>query len=686
MPRTWHVAQRSPAASDTNSGSATKPFRSIAPAAAQARPGDTVLVHPGIYRERVMPARGGEPGQPITYAAAIRHQAVICGSDVFTGAWKAVSGAPRLFRAEMKRFIGKRFNPFATNLQRRDGQCLGQVIVDGVVLVERINGTEVERLAGSWRALDGGAAILVHLPEHLTRPQDALVELTVRQRVFSPVTRGLSHIVVRGFTLQHAANNYCTGFWENEFPQMGLIGCRSGHHWEIDGNLIRHAKTFALDIGFEGPNDHDGLNQPPGLNPGYHLIHNNHITSNGCGAILGCVSPGCRILHNVIDNNEVLGTSADESAGIKLHFCYDTLIEGNLIKGNDCPGIWVDNNWRGARITRNVIIDNAGAGIFCELGDGPLLIDNNVIAYTRGTMAMAGDGIYAHDASGVTVAHNLLWFNSNFALWTHVGSDRQVNFFRVGTSTPPPSRGDKLPGLDTLWPAHLHIHHPHLTWEDRPAESSRWTVVNNLVFGNSRGTFSLPPEQPLSSGIVCNHNVVSSGYDLVISETWGSPLDQPLFMCNTNKERVALSELAKRLVDALPSGQRPDPVKWQRLPVLQLAQWQALTGHDRQSRIPIVLRPRLALGELVVEFIIDDAARAVACARVSGVDRDWSGAAYGRKPLAGPFQDLQVCAELSATKTNYHSPHRGPYEKLRTPSHINTIPLWPIARQGTARV
>ena len=46
------------------------PLRSIAEAAGLARPGDTVLIHPGTYREVVDLRRSGRPGAPITLAAA----------------------------------------------------------------------------------------------------------------------------------------------------------------------------------------------------------------------------------------------------------------------------------------------------------------------------------------------------------------------------------------------------------------------------------------------------------------------------------------------------------------------------------------------------------------------------------------------------------------------------------------
>jgi hypothetical protein len=46
---------------DRGEGSEAKPLRTIQRAAEMAQPGDTVLVAPGIYRERIAPPRGGHP-------------------------------------------------------------------------------------------------------------------------------------------------------------------------------------------------------------------------------------------------------------------------------------------------------------------------------------------------------------------------------------------------------------------------------------------------------------------------------------------------------------------------------------------------------------------------------------------------------------------------------------------------
>src|SRR5215212_11274914 len=95
---TYFVAQDGRAA-DANPGSEEKPFKTIARAAELAQPGDSVVVQPGIYRERVTPARGGEAGKPITYRAATPHSVVVRGSEVFRPEWKTTADAGVFFGA-----------------------------------------------------------------------------------------------------------------------------------------------------------------------------------------------------------------------------------------------------------------------------------------------------------------------------------------------------------------------------------------------------------------------------------------------------------------------------------------------------------------------------------------------------------------------------------------------------------
>jgi hypothetical protein len=95
----YHVAQRSPAAQDTNSGAADTPFKTVTAAVAGARlkPGDTLYVHEGVYREAVelsaANAYHGQPGAHIRILASPPGAAEIKGSDVVRD-WKKHAGHP----------------------------------------------------------------------------------------------------------------------------------------------------------------------------------------------------------------------------------------------------------------------------------------------------------------------------------------------------------------------------------------------------------------------------------------------------------------------------------------------------------------------------------------------------------------------------------------------------------------
>ena len=62
-------------------GSLGTPFRRISEAAKIAKPGDEVLVFPGVYREYVNPERGGTEDAPILYRSIEPLGAVICSAS-----------------------------------------------------------------------------------------------------------------------------------------------------------------------------------------------------------------------------------------------------------------------------------------------------------------------------------------------------------------------------------------------------------------------------------------------------------------------------------------------------------------------------------------------------------------------------------------------------------------------------
>ncbi len=100
----------SPAGNDAHPGTAEQPLRTLSRAAATVGPGDVCILHGGVYRETLMPARSGEPGRPIVFRAADGETPLISGADPVNG-WRAESNG--LWSAAMPWDLADRNQVFA---------------------------------------------------------------------------------------------------------------------------------------------------------------------------------------------------------------------------------------------------------------------------------------------------------------------------------------------------------------------------------------------------------------------------------------------------------------------------------------------------------------------------------------------------------------------------------------------
>ena len=583
---------------DCNGGAGA--YRTIGEAAAKAAPGDVVLVRPGVYREHVAPERGGEPGRPVTYRAAERGTVSLRGSEVWKPVLTPVPGAKNLFTTPVPEdaFFGDFPNPFKRRLNAggRDKKeparpasgallaySLGQIFCDGGELRQSQAPEEVRRVPGSWIITPDGGNLLLHLPPEYD-PERSLLEITVRDRVFAPARRGLGHIRIEGFVFEHCAN-------QAPFPQLGMVSTRSGHDWVIRDNVIRYAKTVGLDVGSEywrtdlipktAPEDRKLLRKG-----GRHLVTGNLVVDNGLCGIAGWSCRGVKIVGNTVERNNSLSLTTSECdweewAGIKLHEADAALVEGNLVRFNGAHGIWFDNGYDKARITRNVVFGNIGSGIFIELGAGCVMIDNNIVANTTPfTGYYPGRGIYVHDASGVKICHNLVFDNAAEAVFMHNVTDRKT-------------RG-------------------------RTVETSDELVVNN-IFCNNGGGVSLPVPGDRSENCVSDRNVFVGDVGFRYSGTtpWEKISGEAAkLLTEEEMNRVRVTKRFAPEVWPKVSGREKDSV--------------FLTGREFGVRIkPFEPSLYLTAGKLPV------------FEPVPGVDRDFTGLPCGETVFPGPFQKLE---------------------------------------------
>jgi hypothetical protein len=432
--------------SDSGDGSETTPFRTINRAAALARPGDTVLVHEGEYREWVAPARGGLSDQRrITYEAAAGERVVIKGSERVVD-WVPQEGT--VWRAAVPHTLFGAFNPFAEEVDgdwlvhaaSGERKHLGDVYLNGrsfyevqgvdavsepPVRTEAVDGwtgmaeplPDLDQARFVWHAQVGESTTTIWANFQGADPNVELVEINVRRSVFYPTEHHLDYITVRGFEMAHAA----TPWTPPTADQPGLIGPNWAKGWIIEDNVIHDAKCSAISLGKEVSTGHN-YSTSRGDKPGYqyqlesvfaarqigwdrehigsHIVRRNTIFDCGQNGIVGHLGG----VFSTIEDNHIhrIATKREfygyEIAGIKLHAAIDVQILHNRI--HDCTlGIWLDWQTQGTRVTRNLLYANT-RDLFVEVSHGPYVVDHNVLGSRIALENFSQGGAYVNNVIG----------------------------------------------------------------------------------------------------------------------------------------------------------------------------------------------------------------------------------------------------------------------------------------------
>jgi hypothetical protein len=364
----YHVIQDHPQAADSNPGTKEQPFRTISAAAKIVRPGDTVIVAPGLYRESVTLTVSGEPGKPIVFRSEVPRKAVISGSDIVTAWTKA---APRVWMATVP---PRRINKWAA----LPGHSGVWVYVNEVPLQysEDVN----SMTPGSFLIDVEGGRLYVSLEEGQAI-EKVKVEYANRSGLICSMA-SLSDIHIIGFTLKHNAD------WARGASALFV---QEGRRWRIEGNHICWSSYWGLKT--------DKSNEM--------VIRDNLVEWCGDSGV-----GGSHVLNMLFEGNTVRYNNwrrfrtNGEGGGSKWVVSMDSLVKGNDFNCNYGPSIWFD--WGNCNVVfdSNVTHHNTqGAGLFPEFCFDMILRGN--VSYNN------GGGILIAQNGGTLVKRNIVFNNGS---------------------------------------------------------------------------------------------------------------------------------------------------------------------------------------------------------------------------------------------------------------------------------
>ncbi len=428
-------------------GTAAMPYRHINDAAKVAKPGDEVLVAPGIYREYVDPIYAGTEDARITYKSTEPLGAVITGAEQIK-TWKPYK--ENVWVCRIPNSVFGSYNPYTTLVYgdwyfAKADKHTGCVYLNDRALYEAK--TLEACIAGevyecSWVPEESiykwyteqdteKDETVIYANFQGKNPNEENVEINVRRECFMPSKTGVGFITVSGFNINKAATTWAPP----AAYQDGMIGPHWSKGWIIEDCDISNSKCAGISVGkyLDPDNDHyftyKQVKSPTQMerdavcrgqyhgwlkeNVGSHIIRRNNIHHCEQGGIIGRMGGVFSIIedNHIHHINNMMEQGGAEIAGIKMHAAIDVTMRRNHI--HHCTmGIWCDWEAQGTRITQNLLHDNQrpafakplkggmmSQDLFVEVSHGPTLIDNNILL---------SDASLRFATQGVAMVHNLI--------------------------------------------------------------------------------------------------------------------------------------------------------------------------------------------------------------------------------------------------------------------------------------
>lgn len=398
----------SPKGSDTNAGTASRPFQTIDKAAQTAQAGDTVVVKAGTYRESVHLRHSGTAAAPITFLAQPFGSVTVSGADPIVG-WTKVQGDAPIYRVPWDHIFAIDYHDGKPVENHPGDEPLWgraeQVIADGRQLLQALG---LDGLTKAWQmhALSAGAT--VHPPLHgLGGPFAGAFAVDTAQKTLyvwladgtSPVTHrmeastrsqtfgvnpwenkdGVQYVQVRGFHFQYGAS----------FPQRAVVWLH-GQHNTMENCLVEDMAGAGVAVG--------GTLR--------------HSVIRDCGQTGGCAGgPGFVNEDNLWEDNcwKPINRGWD-AGGVKIAVVKGGLFRRCVFRHNGGPGLWFDIDVHNVRVTQCVFDENEGSGLFVEISRDNQIDHNLAVGNAVGIVGSKGGwsegGIVLAESENCRVTNN----------------------------------------------------------------------------------------------------------------------------------------------------------------------------------------------------------------------------------------------------------------------------------------
>lgn len=377
--KVWHVSQE-PLPGIEPHGQ----IRTISEAVERLEPGDTAVIHGGVYCERVVVEGNGTSDEPIVLRAAEGEHVVLTGADRLTD-WTPVPGDERVYVAPCPHeFIAwAKHNTHPSDEYHRLIGRAEQVFINGYPLHQVLEREQVGR--GSFFVdLDADRLYVRPATDEPIAGDKAMVEASVRDRIL--IVEG-EHVRIEGLRFRYAANRAQQGAVEIEGDHVTVEDCTfertnaSGAEFTGENVTVRNC-TFA----------HNGQ-----LGFGANRAHRLHLT-------------GCTVRNNNTKNFN----RGWEAGGNKICLTRGAVLEHSTFIENRGNGIWFDIGNEDCVVRNCLIAHNENAGLFYEISYalhayGNVIVGNG-FAFTPGAWGAAA-GISISSSPGCTVERNLILGN-----------------------------------------------------------------------------------------------------------------------------------------------------------------------------------------------------------------------------------------------------------------------------------